>query len=126
MLTMEARPSQKLVVVDDDEHVRRALARVLRVNGHEVRTFECAEAYLAANCAADCAILDVELPGISGLELEARMRERGDKMPIVFITAHREAATLAALHASLRPFMIKPVDEDQLLAAIALATVAQA
>ncbi|HEX8031355.1 MAG TPA: response regulator [Vicinamibacterales bacterium] len=117
---------QKLVVVDDDEHVRRALARVLRVHGHEVRTFGCAETYLASQCEADCAILDVELPGIIGLELEARLRERGDSMPIVFITAHREAATLAAIHATLCPFMIKPVDEEDLLAAIAIATVAQA
>ena len=66
-----------LAVVDDDPDVRSALRRLLRSHGHDVHAFESAEAYLAADCRADCAILDIQLPGLSGLDLEGRLREAG-------------------------------------------------
>jgi len=120
---MPGRPSHLiLAVVDDDRDIRRALERLLRSYGHEVMVFESAEAYLAQNCAADCAILDIELPGLSGLELEERMTREGRETPVVFITAHHDLAVRAAARLPRRPFLEKPIDEDGLLDAIARAT----
>ena len=120
---MPSRSSKMiLVVVDDDRDIRRALERLLRSYGHEVHVFESAEAFLAQNSAADCAILDIELPGLSGLELEERMTQEGRGIPVVFITAHRDLALRAAARRTHRPFLEKPIDEDGLLDAIALAT----
>lgn len=120
---MPARPSRMiLAVVDDDHDIRRALGRLLRSYGHEVHVFESAEAYLAQNCAADCAILDIELPGLSGLELAERMTHEGRGIPVVFITAHRDLAIRAAIRRTHRPFLEKPLDEEGLLDAIAQAT----
>ena len=88
--------SLTLVVIDDDEHIRRAVDRFLRSHGHRVHLFESAEAYLERTCEADCAILDIDLPGISGLELHERLKQEGRDLPIVFITAHDELRMVAA------------------------------
>ena len=112
----------KLAVVDDDLDVRRAMGRFLRSYGHDVHAFESAEAYLADRCEPDCAILDIELPGLSGLELEQRMRQEGSRVPIVFVSAHDD---LVARTRAIQPealFLRKPLDEAGLLAAIAQAT----
>ena len=112
----------KLAVVDDDLDVRRAMGRFLRSYGHDVQAFESAEAYLADRCQPDCAILDIELPGLSGLELEQRMRQEGSRVPIVFVSAHDD---LVARTRAVQPeaqFLRKPLDEAGLLAAIAQAT----
>lgn len=112
----------RLVVVDDDEQIRRAVGRFLRAHGHTVVSFDCAEAYLSRTCEADCAILDIELPGLSGLELEERLRQEGRKVPVVFITAHDELAARAeARQSARRPFLKKPLDERDLLEAISVA-----
>jgi FixJ family two-component response regulator len=111
-----------LAVVDDDQDIRRALGRMLKSCGHVVYTFESAEAYLAEQCHADCAILDIQLPGISGLELEERMKEDGGNVGVVFITAHDEPGVRAAIQETRRPFLKKPFDEGGLLHAIATAT----
>jgi FixJ family two-component response regulator len=112
----------KLAVVDDDLDVRRAMGRFLRSYGHDVQAFESAEAYLADRCQPDCAILDIELPGLSGLELEQRMRQEGSRVPVVFVSAHDD---LVARTRAIQPqaqFLRKPLDEAGLLAAIAQAT----
>ncbi len=111
-----------LVVVDDDALIRRAVGRFLRSQGHEVHVFDSAEAYLARRCQADCAILDIDLPGISGLELDEQLRKEGHPMPVVFITAHDELDILAAVQQTHRPLLRKPLDEPGLLSAIARAT----
>lgn len=121
----DARAALKLVVVDDDAQIRRALERVLRSHGHAVRSFASAEGYLAEGCAADCMILDVDLPGMSGLELARRLAAGGDRKPVVFITAHDEIDILAAVQDTRRPLVKKPLDEDRLLQAIGRATVDQ-
>jgi FixJ family two-component response regulator len=84
--------------------------------------FESAEAYLARNGEADCAILYIQLPGISGLELEEQIRNHGRGMPVVFITAHDDLATRAAVQKTRRDVLTKPFDDDDLLTAIASAT----
>ena len=111
-----------LVVVDDDEHVRRAMSRLLRSHGHNVELFASAEAYLERYCLADCAILDIDLPGITGLELVTRLSQRGRRrVPVVFVTAHDELATLTEREEAERPLLRKPLDETGLLEAIAQA-----
>jgi FixJ family two-component response regulator len=111
-----------LVVVDDDSAIRRAIGRFLRSVGHNVIVFESAEAYLADRCAADCAILDVQMPGLNGFELEERLRQDGAGTPVIFITAHAELAGRAR---SCAPLLRKPIDEDGLLDAIASVTSAR-
>ena len=109
-----------LVVVEDDEHVRRALTRFLSSRGYSVRAFDSAEAWLADISPADGAIIDINLPGMSGLELDERLRREGRAIPTVFITAHDEPGPAPESRIILR----KPVDEQPLLDAIehALAT----
>jgi FixJ family two-component response regulator len=114
--------SLTLVVIDDDEHIRRAVDRLLRSHGHRVHLFESAEAYLERTCEADCAILDIDLPGISGLELHERLKQEGRDLPIVFITAHDELRMVAAVKGTQWPLLRKPLDEHVLLDAIAQAT----
>ena len=112
-----------LAVIDDDEHIQRAVGRLLRSHGHAVLAFGSAEAFLSRACVPDCLILDVELPGMSGIELESRLRLRGRPMPVVFITAHDEMDLLAQVQSTHRPFLRKPLDESGLLEAIARVTV---
>ena len=81
-----------VVVVDDDASVRRGVARLLRSDGFEVQGFASAEELLAVTverCPV-CYVLDVQLPGLSGLELLQRLRRGGARAPVVFITAHEE------------------------------------
>ena len=112
----------KLAVVDDDLDVRRAMGRFLRSYGHDVQAFESAEAYLADRCEPDCAILDIELPGLSGLELEQRMRQEGSRVPVVFVSAHDDLVARTRAVQLEAQFLRKPLDEAGLLAAIAQAT----
>src|SRR6478752_823084 len=114
----DRRPT--LVVVEDDDHVRRALTRLLCSRGYGVRAFESAEAWLAGICPADGAIIDINLPGMSGLELDERLRREGRAIPTVFITAHDEPGPAP----ESRTILQKPLDEQSLLDAIehALAT----
>jgi FixJ family two-component response regulator len=110
-----------LVVVDDDEAVGRALARLLRSCGHEVHVFASAEACLSRPCAADCAILDIHLPGINGLELEERLKQESRGIAVVFMTGRDDSAMRAAVERTNRHLLMKPLDDDGLLAAIASA-----
>ena len=111
-----------LIIVDDDPDIRRGLAILLRSHGHSVTVFASAEEYLAQEIDAHCVILDVALPGISGLELNERMKLSGRRLPVVFITAHVETAVMAAVRRTSRPLLKKPLVEDDLLDAIARAT----
>ena len=103
-----------LVVVEDDEHVRRALTRFLCSRGYDVRAFESAEAWLAGFCPGDGAILDISLTGMSGLELDELLRRDGRAIPTVFITAHDEAGPAPPG----RIILHKPVDGQSLVDAI--------
>ena len=110
-----------LAVVEDDMDIRRAVGRSLRSYGHKVHLYESGEAYLAENCKADCAIVDINLPGVSGLEMEEQLRRSGRAIPVVFITAHDDLANRATRTTGM-PVLRKPLDEHDLLDAIALVT----
>jgi FixJ family two-component response regulator len=107
-----------LAVVDDDDDVRTALNRLLQTMGYRVVGFASAEAFEASTVEVDCAIVDMRLPGASGLELCERLRQRPSPTPVVLVTgdAHRLGADLPA--ASDPPFLNKPFDEITLSNAI--------
>ena len=107
----DCRPT--LVVVEDDDHVRRALTRLLCSRGYGVRSFDSAEAWLAGICPADGAIIDINLPGMSGLELDDQLRREGRAIPTVYITAHDEPGPPAT-----RVILQKPFEAQSLLDAI--------
>jgi FixJ family two-component response regulator len=118
------QPGQIVVIIDDDESVRRALGRLLRSVGLKVDAFATAEDFLKSNQQAPpaCLIVDVHLPGMSGLDLQKHLGATGRKHPVVFITAYGdEQMRVAALHAGAIAFLSKPFDEQALLTAVARA-----
>src|SRR5262245_19649580 len=122
---MEAADSLLVAVVDDDELFRRSIERLVRSAGFTVATFGSAEDFLkhADLDRTACAILDVKLPGMSGLELQQRVITRPRPLPIVFVSAHDEAVTRAsALRAGAIAFLKKPFDNSTLLDTLRLAT----
>jgi FixJ family two-component response regulator len=119
---MRTLPSRlALIVIDDDELVCRAIGRVLRSYGHLVHMFDSAEAYLDDQRDADCLIVDIGLPGISGLELEQRMRRRGLGTSVVFMTAQDDASVSAEIEQTPWRCLRKPLEDLCLLDAIARA-----
>jgi len=110
-------------VVEDDPSVCRALARLLRTEGMAVETFASAEEFLAhGGLGPGCLILDIRLPGLSGLELFRELAHRGRALPAVFITAYDDPALREqALRAGAVDFLLKPFQEEALLAAVARA-----
>lgn len=110
-----------ITVVDDDPSVRKALSRLIGASGYESAVYESAEAFLDANVAGEteCLVLDVHLPGMSGLDLQAELANSGVKFPIVFITAYdEERPRTQALAAGATEFLCKPLDSDRLIDAI--------
>ena len=108
----------RLAIVDDDEHVRTALGRLLQCLGHDVRVFESAEAFEAVSMDVECVIADIRLPGSSGPELAERLRARGIHTPIVLMTGDPAARTRDHARAAGTPIVIKPFDEVALMAAV--------
>jgi RNA polymerase sigma factor (sigma-70 family) len=108
-------------VVDDDASVRDSLALMLGLAGYSTRLFADAESFLGAFDAAwsGCVVADLRLPGMSGIELQARVRERGSALPFVIITAHGDVpAARAAFLGQALDFVEKPFDDAQLRGAI--------
>ena len=111
-------------MVEDDEGMRLALERLLHAGGYPVTTFASAEALLLsrARLRADCLVLDVRLPGLSGPELCERLAAEGSDAPVIFMTAHDDPQTRERAQAC-RPiaYLLKPFAGRQLLEAIARA-----
>jgi len=109
-------------VVDDDTWVRESLDSLIRSVGQEVRVFASAEEFLnsAHPRKADCLILDVRLPGMSGIELHRHLLARKCKLPVIFITAHGsdDRARAEAFSDWTVAYLIKPFSEDELLGAV--------
>ena len=107
-----------VALIDDDAPVRKALARVLRSAGFAVMTFASAEEFLALPPGAtpDCLVLDVNLTGMSGVELSQTLRKRGVAPSIVFITAGDDARTQEALSSTgVHTWLRKPIDRLTLI-----------
>lgn len=108
-------------IVDDDQSMRAALNTLIGSMGLNIEEFSSAEDFLAADRSqvVDCLILDVRMPGLSGLELQSRLIADNRSVPIVFITAHySEADRTRAIKAGAVDFLAKPFTEQELFKAI--------
>lgn len=111
-------------VVDDDSTLLRALTRLIAANGLDVQPFNSPAAFLNAHDFRQpgCAVIDVAMPDLDGLQLQEKMIERGSQRPIIFLTGHGDVPTsVRAMKAGAVDFLTKPVDEKVLLSAIAVA-----
>jgi FixJ family two-component response regulator len=108
-------------VVDDDESMRRTVSRIVRSDGLEVATYGSAEEFLRGGFHDDsaCLILDVHLPGISGVELQELLKRADSRTPIIFISADADEPTREkALRAGAIGFLSKPFSASSLLDAV--------
>jgi FixJ family two-component response regulator len=107
-------------VVDDDSMFRDSLANMLRIAGYAVRTHASAGAFLLkAPHGPGCIVLDLDMPGPSGLELHEALAQREDAMPVIFLTGYGDVpSTVRAMKSGAVDFLMKPVDRGTLVAAI--------
>lgn len=118
---MEAPESALVAIVDDDQLFRRSVERLVRSAGFRVEAFGSAEEFLecGASSGTACLVLDIKLPGMSGLELQQRLIKAGHRIPIVFVSAHGDSVLRAhALRAGAIEFLKKPFDDSTLLDAL--------
>ena len=107
-------------VVDDDDFVLRALRRLLRGAGFAVKTFGSAEEFLALEHpeTINCLVLDIHMPGLSGLDLQERLADAQLQIPIIFITAHDDVPTQERARKGGVAYLPKPFDSHALIEAI--------
>ena len=113
-----------VAVVDDEELVRRALTRLLRSAGMAVRAFGSGQEFLAGRRAEplDCLVLDLNMPGLTGLEVQRCLQQFGERLPTIIITAQDDPTIRAqCLAAGASACLCKPLDRQTLLDAIAQA-----
>ena len=117
----QSNKSFRIAVVDDEAHIRRALERLFRDAGHEVQAFASGADYLGSieDAPPDCVVLDANLPGLSGFDVQDRMRAARLRVPVVMITGHdAPGAEGHALANGACAYLRKPVDSDVLMDAI--------
>ena len=120
-MTAAKVPSQVVFVIDDDASMRDAVSRLLNAVGLTVQTFASASEFLAGRLpdVPGCAVLDVRLPGLSGLDLQREMVERGIHIPVIFITGHGDIPmSVQAMKAGAVEFLTKPFRDQDLLDAV--------
>jgi len=111
----------RIAVVDDDEAVLRAIKRLLRTTGAEVDTFGSGEEFLSSldSHRPDCVVLDVQMHGMHGLEVQAALNAKRDPPPVVFMTAREdEGAQTQAMSRGASAFLHKPLSDEVLIRAI--------
>jgi FixJ family two-component response regulator len=110
-----------VAVVDDEEDVRHSLQRLLRAAGFEVLAYASGTEFLrhVTDSSPDCVVLDLHMPRLTGLDVQAALRERDLVLPVVILTGNETAETrAAALAAGVDGYLTKPVDDDVLIGAI--------
>jgi len=120
-MTAAKIPSQVVFVIDDDASMRDAVSRLLNAVGLTVQTFASAREFLAGRLpdVPGCVVLDVRLPGLSGLDLQREMVERGIHIPVIFITGHGDIPmSVQAMKAGAVEFLTKPFRDQDLLDAV--------
>jgi FixJ family two-component response regulator len=108
-------------VVDDDDSFRTAISRMLRASGFEVRAYRSAGEFLLEPPpkGRGCLLLDLNMPGPDGLELQEAIARRGDPLPVIFLSAHGDVPkTVRAMRQGAADFLTKPVRREELLAAV--------
>src|SRR5215470_8310792 len=116
-----SKTSAVVYVVDDDESMRRALGALVRLAGLRVQTFPSAREFLAfpRPDVPSCLVLDVQLPGLSGLDLQDELAKADVQIPIIFLTGHGDIPmSVRAMKAGALEFLTKPFDDEDLLEAI--------
>lgn len=111
-------PRNLISVVDDDESVRRTTKLLIKSFGYRAAVYESAEVFLRSRKLRDtlCLIVDVQMPGLGGLELQSQLAAKGCSIPIIFITAYRnETSRKQAIQAGAVAFLDKPFSDEQLL-----------
>lgn len=121
--TLDTRHSLATVfLVDDDPSVRKALARLIKSAGHQVQSFASAREFLDSGCGNQgpaCLVLDIRMPGLSGIDLQRELQTANVILPIIFITGHGDIPTsVKAMKAGAVDFLPKPVQDTELLRAI--------
>jgi len=118
-----AQPGTRVYLVDDDAGVRRALTRVLRNAGYQTSAFGTAEDFLIGvelDELPSCLVVDLRMPGLSGLDLQELLLERGIELSLVFISGRADVQSgVQAMKGGAVDFLDKPVSDDVLLAAVA-------
>jgi FixJ family two-component response regulator len=117
-MTSSKNSSQLIAIVDDDRSVQSALKDLLESAGLSARTFGSAEEFLESDerNQAACLVTDIRMPGMSGLDLQAKLTAEGSRVPIIFITAHNDAKLkMQAMDAGAVEFLSKPFDDEVLL-----------
>jgi FixJ family two-component response regulator len=112
------RNTKFIAIVDDDKSVQSALQDLMEADGLSARCFGSAEEFLESGLQrkASCLIVDIRMPGMSGLELQARLKADRFDIPIIFITAHGDARVrMQAMREGASEFLIKPFDDQVLL-----------
>lgn len=111
----------RVAVVDDDHSVRRALRRLLRSADLDTEAYGSGHEFLNAltTAAPDCLVLDLQMPEMSGLELQQRLKDTGTRLPVVIVTGHDEPGMRArCMAAGVSAYLRKPIDGKALLEAI--------
>jgi FixJ family two-component response regulator len=111
-------------LVDDDAGVLKALSRLLRAAGYETRAYSSPSDFLAEHDPSipGCAVLDLTMPGLDGLELQEKLAEQASERPIIFLTGKADVPrSVQAMKAGAVDFLLKPVEREMLLAAVARA-----
>ncbi|TSJ64029.1 response regulator [Starkeya sp. 3C] len=114
-------PTPMITIIDDDESVRVATESLVRSLGFSARTFASAEDFLNSPLLGEtaCVITDVQMPGMSGVELQSQLRARGDETPLIFITAFPEERIRRQVHAAgAVGFLAKPFDGHAMIECI--------
>ena len=113
-----SKPKPLIAIVDDDESVCRAMKRLVRSLGMEADAFTSGREFIdrietMPSFQPDCVVLDVQMPGMSGLEVQERLANSGNRLPVIFITAHDDAGVRdRALAAGAIDFLRKPFNDE--------------
>ena len=116
-----------IAIVDDDESVCRAMKRLVRSLGMEANAFASGQEFIdlietMPSFQPDCVVLDVQMPGMNGLEVQERLASSGNRLPVIFITAHDEAGVRdRALAAGAVAFLRKPFNDESFITTLHLA-----